>query len=67
LAVGPILSPVPTLEAVIAEAGAGAQFPAEVVASLGGTGRIPVQATFDGVAYRGSVASMGGGDRSSAC
>jgi bacteriocin resistance YdeI/OmpD-like protein/uncharacterized protein DUF1905 len=29
-------------------------------AALGGGGRIPVQATFDGVAYRGSIASMGG-------
>jgi hypothetical protein len=34
--------------------------PDEVVAALGGGGRIPVRATFDGVEYRGSVASMGG-------
>ena len=31
-----------------------------VLAGLGGGGRIPVRATFDGVAYRGSIASMGG-------
>ena len=37
--------------------------PAEVVAALGGKGRIPVQATFDGVRYRGSVVSMGGPDK----
>lgn len=35
--------------------------PDDVVAALGGKGRIPVQATFDGVPYRGSVVSMGGG------
>ncbi|WP_329006032.1 YdeI/OmpD-associated family protein [Kribbella sp. NBC_00709] len=40
--------------------GAWVEVPGEVVAALGGGGRIPVQATFDGVAYRGSVASMGG-------
>jgi hypothetical protein len=34
--------------------------PDEVVASLGGKGRIPVHATFDDVAYQGSVVSMGG-------
>jgi Bacteriocin-protection, YdeI or OmpD-Associated/Domain of unknown function (DUF1905) len=34
--------------------------PPEVVDALGGGGRIPVRATFDGVEYRGSVASMGG-------
>jgi hypothetical protein len=34
--------------------------PAEVDAALGGRGRIPVQATFDGVPYRGSVVTMGG-------
>ncbi|TDD14737.1 DUF1905 domain-containing protein, partial [Kribbella turkmenica] len=27
---------------------------------LGGGGRIPVQAWFDGIGYRGSIASMGG-------
>jgi hypothetical protein len=30
------------------------------VAALGGMGRIPVNATFDGVPYRGSVVRMGG-------
>ena len=34
--------------------------PGVVLAWWGGGGRIPVLATFDGVAYRGSVASMGG-------
>jgi len=41
--------------------GAYVTVPAEVVTALGGGGRIPVQATFDGVRYRGSVVSMGGG------
>jgi len=40
--------------------GAWVEVPDGVVAALGGGGRIPVQATFDGVAYRGSIASMGG-------
>jgi hypothetical protein len=40
--------------------GAWVEVPGEVVAALGGGGRIPVRATFDGVAYRGSIASMGG-------
>ena len=40
--------------------GAWVEVPGEVVAALGGGGRIPVQATFDGLAYRGSIASMGG-------
>jgi hypothetical protein len=35
--------------------GAWVEVPGEVVAALGGGGRIPVLATFDGVAYRGSV------------
>lgn len=35
--------------------------PAEVVEALGGKGRIPVTATFDGVPYRGSIVRMGGG------
>ncbi len=34
--------------------------PAGVVEALGGGGRIPVRATFDGVPYRGSIVSMGG-------
>ena len=37
------------------------QVPAEVVQALGGKGRIPVTATFDGVPYRGSIVRMGGG------
>ncbi|WP_433166350.1 YdeI/OmpD-associated family protein [Kribbella sp. CA-247076] len=40
--------------------GAWVEVPGEVVAALGGGGRIPVRASFDGVAYRGSIASMGG-------
>ena len=34
--------------------------PPEVVEALGGKGRIPVIATFDGVPYRGSIVRMGG-------
>jgi hypothetical protein len=40
--------------------GAWVEVPGDVVAALGGGGRIPVNATFDGVGYRGSIASMGG-------
>ena len=40
--------------------GAWVEVPGEVVGALGGGGRIPVRATFDGVEYRGSIASMGG-------
>lgn len=40
--------------------GAWVEVPGEVIAGLGGGGRIPVHATFDGIAYRGSIASMGG-------
>ncbi|ADB30509.1 Domain of unknown function DUF1905 [Kribbella flavida DSM 17836] len=52
-----------TFEAVIRDAGHGGAYveiPAEVLTALGGGARIPVQATFDGVPYRGSVVSMGG-------
>ena len=52
-----------TFEGVIQEAlggGAYIEVPGEVIAALGGGGRIPVQATFDGIAYRGSIVSMGG-------
>ncbi|MFF0528746.1 YdeI/OmpD-associated family protein [Nocardia amikacinitolerans] len=41
--------------------GAFVAVPAHVVAALGGGGRIPVEATFDGIAYTGSNVSMGGG------
>ncbi|GAB2726794.1 YdeI/OmpD-associated family protein [Nocardia thraciensis] len=41
--------------------GAYVSVPAEVVAALGGGGRIPVRATFDGVDYTGSIVSMGDG------
>jgi hypothetical protein len=50
-------------EAVIQDANGGGAYvevPAEVIDALGGGGRIPVQAEFDGIAYRGSIASMGG-------
>jgi hypothetical protein len=53
-----------TFDATIEEADRGGAFvrvPAAVVAALGGEGRIPVDARFDGVPYRGSVVSMGGG------
>lgn len=36
------------------------EVPAEVVAALGGGGRTPVRATFNGVPYRGSIVRMGG-------
>lgn len=52
-----------TFEAVIQDANGGGAYvkvPDEVLGALGGGGRIPVQATFDGIAYRGSIASMGG-------
>jgi hypothetical protein len=51
-------------EAVIESASGGGAYvavPAAVVEALGGGGRIPVRATFDGVAYAGSIASMGAG------
>ena len=35
--------------------------PTEVVEALGGKGRIPITATFNGVPYRGSIVRMGGG------
>lgn len=44
-----------------ARGGAYVPVPPEVVAGLGGGGRIPVRATFDGIEYSGSVASMGAG------
>lgn len=58
-----------TFRAPIEEArgggGAWVEVPPSVVSELGakskGSGRIPVRATFDGVAYRGSVVSMGAG------
>jgi hypothetical protein len=54
---------VETFDAEIVEADGGGAYvrvPPEVVAALGGKGRIPVRATFDRIAYRGSVVSMGG-------
>jgi hypothetical protein len=41
--------------------GAYVTIPSEVVADLGGGGRIPVRVSFDGVEYRGSVVRMSGG------
>ncbi|RZT28253.1 uncharacterized protein DUF1905 [Kribbella sp. VKM Ac-2569] len=48
--------------AIVVNDGGGSwvEVPGDVVAALGGGGRIPVVATFDGVGYRGSIASMGG-------
>ena len=40
--------------------GAYVTVPPEVIEELGGGGRIPVTASFDGVAYRGSIVRMGG-------
>lgn len=51
-------------EATIAGGAGGGAYvpvPAEVVAALGGGGRIPVRATFDGIDYAGSIVSMGEG------
>lgn len=52
-----------TIQAASAEGSGGAYVavPPEVVEALGGGGRIPVQATFDGIAYTGSIVSMGAG------
>jgi hypothetical protein len=35
--------------------------PAKILSRLGGTGRIPVTATFNGIPYRGTIANMGAG------
>lgn len=40
--------------------GAFVKVPHEVLSALGGEGRIPVRATFDGVPYTGSVVRLGG-------
>ena len=40
--------------------GAYVEVPPAVVSALGGKGRTAVRATFDGIAYRGSIVSMGG-------
>jgi hypothetical protein len=37
------------------------EVPPEVIQALGGRGRIPVTAMFNGVPYRGSIVRMGGG------
>ena len=55
--------PAQTFGATVVAADRGGAFvpvPEEVVEALGGKGRIPVRATFDGIAYRGSIVSMGG-------
>jgi ribosomal protein L11 len=36
------------------------EVPPDVVDALGGKGRVPVNATFNGIPYRGSVVRMGG-------
>jgi hypothetical protein len=40
--------------------GAYVRVPPHVIEALGGGGRIPVRATFDGIVYRGSIVHMGG-------
>jgi Domain of unknown function (DUF1905)/Bacteriocin-protection, YdeI or OmpD-Associated len=40
--------------------GAYVRIPGDVVERLGGGGRIPVRATFDGIEYKGSIVRMGG-------
>lgn len=49
------------IEGARGRGGAWVQVPVSVVDELGGAGRIAVRATFDGIPYRGSVVSMGGG------
>ena len=52
-----------SFDATIVEAkggGAYVEVPPDVLSALGGKGRIPVRATFDGLDYRGSVVTMGG-------
>ncbi|MBF6160770.1 DUF1905 domain-containing protein [Nocardia cyriacigeorgica] len=41
--------------------GAYVAVPEEIIAELGGGGRIPVRARFDGIDYVGSIVSMGAG------
>ncbi|UGT38491.1 YdeI/OmpD-associated family protein [Nocardia yamanashiensis] len=41
--------------------GAYIPIPPEIITALGGGARIPVRATFDGIPYTGSIASMGDG------
>ncbi len=51
------------LDAEIREAprgGAYVEIPSDALPLLGGTGRVKVKATFDGVPYRGSIVPMGG-------
>jgi hypothetical protein len=45
---------------VVHAKGAHVVVPDSVIEALGGAGRIPVKASFDGVDYRGSVVTMGG-------
>jgi hypothetical protein len=59
-----ILRRMQRFEATIESAAGGGAYvavPAEIVAALGGGGRIPVRASFDGIAYTGSIAPMGAG------
>ena len=52
---------VETFDAEIVEGDGGGAYvrvPPDVVAALGGKGRISVQASFDGIAYRGSANSL---------
>jgi antitoxin component of MazEF toxin-antitoxin module len=57
--------PKATFEATLKPSGRGGgghlvEVPAEVVAKLGGAGRITVEASFNRVPYRGSIVRMGG-------
>jgi hypothetical protein len=54
---------VPRFDGVLTAArqgGAYVEVPPAVITDLGGGKRIPVQASFDGIGYEGSIASMGG-------
>lgn len=51
-------------EGTIQEADRGGEYipvPAPILEALGGGGRIPIRATFDGIPYTGSIANMGNG------
>lgn len=57
--------PKATFEATLKQSGRGSgghlvEVPEGVVAKLGGAGRTPVKASFNGVHYRGSIVRMGG-------
>jgi hypothetical protein len=53
-----------TFRATVVASGRGGghlvEVPPDAVTRLGGKGRLPVRVTFDGIAYRGSIVTMGG-------